>query len=177
MDALGIKNADILGVSEGGMIAQAIAIKRSDLVRKLVLAVTASKNNELIEKTINNWISLTEEENYKELIKDMAYKLYSDKYLKKYKLFMPLLTLLQKPKDKEWFLHLLKSCLTVNTAGSLNQIKCETLVIGGKKDLIVGVDASYEIAKSLNCDLKIYENLGHALYEEAKDFNKIVYNY
>ena len=90
---------------------------------------------------------------------------------------MPLLTLLQKPKDKEWFLHLLKSCLTVNIAGSLIQIKCETLVIGGKKDLIVGVDASYEIAKSLNCDLKIYENLGHALYEEAKDFNKIVYNF
>ena len=43
MDALGIRNADVLGVSQGGMIAQYLAIDRPDLVRKLVLAVTLSK--------------------------------------------------------------------------------------------------------------------------------------
>ena len=44
MDALGISNACILGVSQGGMITQELAIQRPDLVRKLVLAVTASHN-------------------------------------------------------------------------------------------------------------------------------------
>ena len=42
MDTLGIKNADIFGVSQGGMIAQYLAIDRPDLVNKLVLAVTLS---------------------------------------------------------------------------------------------------------------------------------------
>ena len=43
MDTLGITNADIFGVSQGGMIAQYLAIDRPDLVNKLVLAVTLSR--------------------------------------------------------------------------------------------------------------------------------------
>lgn len=33
MDVLGISGADVLGVSQGGMIAQYLAIKRPDLIR------------------------------------------------------------------------------------------------------------------------------------------------
>ena len=53
MDILNIKNADIFAVSQGGMIAQELAIERPDLVRKLVLAVTLCQNNETVEKVIN----------------------------------------------------------------------------------------------------------------------------
>ena len=52
MDFLGIQSADVFGVSQGGMIAQYLAIDRPDLVNKLVLAVTLSKNNETIEKVM-----------------------------------------------------------------------------------------------------------------------------
>ena len=58
MDILGIKNADVFGVSQGGMIAQYLAIDRPDLVRKLVLAVTLSKNNDTVKQVINNWIEM-----------------------------------------------------------------------------------------------------------------------
>ena len=40
--ALGLKKADILGFSIGGMVAQEIALQAPDLVRKLILARTAS---------------------------------------------------------------------------------------------------------------------------------------
>ena len=52
MDFLEIQSADVFGVSQGGMIAQYLAIDRPDLVNKLVLAVTLSKNNETIEKVM-----------------------------------------------------------------------------------------------------------------------------
>ena len=42
MDALNITSADVLGVSQGGMIAQYLAIDRPELVRRMVLAVTLS---------------------------------------------------------------------------------------------------------------------------------------
>lgn len=42
MDALKISGADVLGVSQGGMIAQYLAIERPDWLHKLVLAVTLS---------------------------------------------------------------------------------------------------------------------------------------
>ena len=177
MKELGIENANIFGVSQGGMIAEYLAIYHSELVNKLVLAVTLSKNNKMVEEVINRWINLTKEDNYKELVKDMLYKMYSPSYIKKYKLFLPLLTILQKPKDKDKFINLCKSCLTCNAYNDLDKIKCKTLVIGGALDYIVGKDAMVEIKDKLNCDFYIYEELGHALYEEAKDFNDKVYSF
>ena len=175
MDLLKITNADILGVSMGGMIAQYLAINRPDLVHKLVLAVTLSRNNETITSTINNWIDLTTKADYKTLITNMAEKMYSAKYLKKYRTFLPLLTLIQKPKDKQRFIALAKACLTCNTYEQLEQIKCPMMVIGGKEDKIVGGKACTEIAEKTRCRIHMYDSLGHAAYEEAKDFNQKVY--
>ncbi len=177
MDMLGITNADILGVSQGGMIGQYLAIDRPDLVNKLVLAVTISKNNEIVTAVIDSWIRMTEQGNMKQLVADMAEKMYSDAYVKRYKLLMPLLTVLQKPKDIQRFIKLAKSCLTCNAYDELHKIQCPVLVIGGRQDKVVGGCASEEIAEKLNCGIYMYEKLGHAAYEEAKDFNKRVYDF
>lgn len=177
MDALKIKNADIFGVSQGGMIAQYLAIDRPDLVNKLVLAVTLSKNNETVEYAVNNWIKLTEQNDIKTLVADMAEKMYTDAYVRRYKLFMPLLTLLQKPKDVPRFITLAKACLTCNAYEELEKIQCPVFVIGGMKDKVTSGAASLEIAEKLGCVSYMYEDLGHAAYEEAKDFNQRVYDF
>lgn len=177
MDALDIANADVFGVSQGGMIAQYLAIDRPDLVNKLVLAVTIARNNETVETVVENWITLTKRGAMKELVLDMAKKMYSDAYVKRYKLFMPLLTILQKPKDTDRFITLARSCLSCNAYEELDKIQCPVFVIGGKLDKVVGGNASEEIAKKLGCKIYMYDRLGHAAYEEAKDFNKRVYDF
>ena len=177
MDELGIVNADVWGVSQGGMIAQYLAIDRPDLVHKLVLAVTLSRNNDTVKTVIRSWIEMTEQNNMKMLIKDMAVKMYSEEYRKRYQPFLPLLTILQKPKDKKRFIILAKSCLTCNTYEELNKIKCPVFVIGGRKDKVVGEGSMEEISDKLNCEMYLYENLGHGAYEEAKDFNQKVFEF
>ena len=177
MDSLGLKNADVFGVSQGGMIGQYLAMDRPDLVNKLVLAVTLSRNNPTVEGVIRNWIHMTEQGDMKTFVRDMAEKMYSEEYVKKYKLLMPLLTLLQKPKDVKRFQILAQSCLTCETYENLDKITCPVFVIGGKKDLIVGGKASEEMAEKLGCEIFMYENLGHAAYEEAPDFNQRVYDF
>ena len=177
MDALNITNADVFGVSQGGMIAQYLAIDRPDLVQKLVLAVTLSKNNDTVENVVNSWIEMTERGDMKRLVEDMAFKLYSDAYMKKYKPLLPLLTLLQKPKDVKRFIILAKACLSCNTYEELDKIQCPVLVIGGGKDLVVTGEASIELAEKLGCGLYMYEQLGHTAYEEAVDFNRKVYDF
>ncbi len=177
MDSLEIGNADVFGVSQGGMIAQYLAIDRPDLVNKLVLAVTLSKNNDTVTTVIQNWITMTEQGNMKLLVADMAEKMYSDAYVKRYKLFMPLLTVLQKPKDIKRFIALARSCLTCSAYEELDKIKCPVFVIGGKQDKVVSAEASEEIAQKLGCKIYLYDDLGHAAYEEAKDFNKKVYEF
>ena len=156
MDALGITNADVFGVSQGGMIAQYLAIDRPDLVNKLVLAVTLSKNNPVVETTIEKWIVLTEQGNIKELVEDMAIRMYSDAYVKRYKPFMPLLTVMQKPKDVNRFIKLARACLTCNSYEDLHKIQCPVFVIGGQQDKVVSGIASSEIAEKLGCEIYMY---------------------
>ena len=91
--------------------------------------------------------------------------------------FMPLLEILQKPEDPQRFMILAKSCLTCNAYEELDKITCPVFVIGGRQDKVVGAEASEEIAEKLDCEIYMYEDLGHAAYEEAKDFNKIVYDF
>lgn len=177
MDALGITNASIFGVSQGGMIAQYLAMERPDLVKRLVLAVTLARNNDTVKRVVNNWIGLAEQGSMKELVADMAEKMYSDAYIKRYRPLIPLLTILQKPKDVRRFVILAKACLTCNTYDTLEKINCPVLVLGGRKDQVVTGVASEEIAEKLGCKIHMYDDLGHAAYEESKDFNQIVYDF
>ncbi len=177
MDALGMEKADVLGVSQGGMIAQYLAIDRPDLVNKLALAVTLARNNDTVVSVIRRWIAWTQQGNYKQLVRDMAEKMYSEAYVKRYKPFLPLLTLVQRPKDAQRFIRLAQACLTCNAYEELEKIQCPVLVIGGQQDEIVTGEASAEIAQKLSCRLHLYAQFGHAAYEEAKDFNKLVYDF
>ena len=175
MDALGLKCADVFGCSQGGMIAQHLAIDRPDLVRRLALAVTLSRSNPTVSETVEGWIEMTERGDMRALVRDMAEKMYSDAYMKRYRPLLPLLTLMQRPKDVPRFIALARACLTSDTYARLEEITCPVLVLGGGRDRVVGAEASREIAERLDCELFIYDDLGHAAYEEARDFNERIY--
>ena len=171
MRKLGITKAVVIGVSQGGMIAQHLAIDHADMVEKLVLVVTLARQNRTVQQALGKWKLLAEQGDHKALMIDNAEKSYSEKYLKKYRLIYPMLGVIGKPKDYERFLIQLNSCLEHDTYDDLEKIKCPTLVIGGDRDKIVGADASIELADRIpNSELFIYKGLGHGLYEEATDF-------
>ena len=109
---------------------------------------------------------------------DTAEKSYSEKHLKKYRKYYNILWRVSRPKDYKRFIIQANSCLTHNVYDDLDKIKCHTLIIGGKQDSIVGVNSSKEIADRIsNSELYLYEDYGHAVYEEAKDFNERVLKY
>ena len=177
MDALGLRKADIFGVSQGGMMAQYLAIDRPDLVNRMVLAVTAARNNATVESVIVRWIDWVERGQMRQLVTDMAEKMYSERYLRRYRPLLPLLTVLQKPTDVPRFVNLAKACLTCEAYGELEKVTCPVLVIGSGQDKIVGAAAARELGEKLGCPVHVYETLGHAAYEEAKDFNERVYRF
>ncbi|MDI7815194.1 alpha/beta hydrolase [Clostridioides difficile] len=178
MKTLGILKADIMGVSQGGMIAQYLAADYPDLVNKLMLVVTSSKQNETIQEVVGSWMKMAEKSDYKSLMIDIAEKSYSEKYLKKYRFFYPLLVNIGKPKDFRRFLIQATSCIEHNSYSKLDKISSPTLIIGGDNDSIVGTKSSLELAEGIkNSELFLYKGLGHATYEEAKDFNNRVLNF
>lgn len=171
MKALGITKADIMGVSQGGMISQYLAIDYPELVRKLVLVVTTSRLGETERPTIEHWITLAQEDNYAEIMLDTTYKSYSEVYLKKHKHLIPLLGKIGKPKDFSRFLIQANACLNHDSTEELHKIACPTFVVGGDNDKIVGPNSSPElVAQIKDSRLVMYDGLGHATYEEAKDF-------
>ena len=178
MDALGIGRACVMGVSQGGMIAQYLAIDHPDLVEKLVLAVTAPRVNETIRDCVQTWISLANAGNHKELMIDTAEKSYSADYLKKYRKLYPILGVVGRPSSYDRFLVNAKAILEFDAVHELNRISCPTLVIGGSEDRTVGIEASYELNEQIaGSELFVYQGLGHGAYEEAKDFNQRVFRF
>ncbi len=177
MDKLGICNADILGVSQGGMIAQYLALDRPDLVRKLALGVTLSRSNQVVERKIGEWVGSAERNDYGAIVSDMLKSMYSEQYVKKNRLLFMIALKTAKLNDPERFIRLAKSCLTCDTYDSLDKIRCPVFVLGGKRDRIATAEASEEIAEKLGCPIYMYKNLGHSAYEEGKDFNKRVHGF
>lgn len=172
MERLHLRAADVFGVSQGGMIAQYLAIDHPHLVHKLVLGVTAARTNGVMEEAVSGWVKMAEQGEYGALVTDMFEKMYSEPYLKKYRRLFPVLTKLGKPKDFSRFIALAKACLTCDSYPELHKITCPVFVIGGKQDRVVTGAASEEIAAALGCKIYMYDTLGHAAYEEASDYNK-----
>ncbi len=172
---LNIEKANIMGISQGGMIAQYLSIDYPGLVNKLVLVATLSRQNETVDKTINRWLELAKDKNYKDMIIDSVEKMYSDRYKKKYKLFYPFLGFIGKPKDFTRFIIQANSCINHNAYNELEKIISKTFIIGGAEDRVLSGDSSIEINEKINnSELFIYNDLGHGLYEEALDFNSKV---
>ena len=173
LDALGIKKADVVGISEGGMIALSMAIYHGEYINKLVIGVSSPKTNDLINENIKKWIELVNNNNHKQLMIDTAEKTYSENYLKKFRKIYPIIGLIGKPKSYERFLINANAILNFNEEDNLNKINCPTLIIGGQKDKTVSVDASYLMKEKIkDSQIYIYSEYGHGAYEEAKDFNK-----
>lgn len=171
MTALGLYGAAVVGVSQGGMIAQWLAIDYPDKVGKLVLTVTLSRPNDTVRNVIARWTDMARRGDYRGIMLDTAERSYSEKRLRQARLEYKLLSSLGKPGGFDRFLTQAESCVTHDAFEELGRIGCPTLVIGGTDDRIVTGAASEEIAAGIpGSRLVLYEGLGHGLYEEAPDF-------
>ena len=178
MEQLGIGCADIFGVSMGGMIAQHLAIDYPEKVNRLILTVTSARPNPVLTESIAEWASCAKRDDHTALMDSNLRRIYSEDYYRKNKWMVPVMGKLTKPKVYDRFFVQADACLTHNAYENLHQIKAPTLVIGGEKDRSLGGDASREIAAKIpGAELHMYAQWGHGLYEEAKDFNRVVLDF
>lgn len=175
LEALHIDNASVIGISQGGMIAQLFAIKYPQKVKKLVLALTLSRNNTISRETIVGWIEMAENGDMAKLNKDFMSKTFSSPVLKKLYWINKLFLRSVSKEKRNRFVCLAKSILAFDCYSSLDKITCPTLVLGAKKDMVLGVDGARELANGIpNASYYEFDKLGHAAYIESRRFNKVL---
>ena len=178
MDMLGIRKADIFGVSMGGMIAQYLAIDHPEKVNKLILTVTSARTNPILEESVAEWVDCARRGDHVAFMDSNLRRIYSDEYYRKNKAMAAIAGRLTKPASYERLFIQAEACLTHDAYDSLNRIKAPTLVIGGEQDKVLGGEASREIAGQMpGAELLMYEQWGHGVYEEEKNFNTAVMEY
>ena len=175
METLNLDTAYIMGISQGGMIAQWLAVDFPERVQRLILAVTTAKPSQLARERIEHWQKLSQSGNFKHLMLDIAQHSYTQKSYQKWRFLYNIMGRLGRIKDEKRIVIQSQSCLEHNSLGVLKYIHCPTLILGALEDDVIGVKGSKELEKAISgCQLLILKHSGHALYEENKVFQEAI---
>lgn len=110
-----------------------------------------------------------------QLNKDSMSKSFSSPVLKKLYVMNRLFLRSVSKEKREQFVRLAKSILAFDCYSSLDKITCPTLVLGAKKDQVLGVDGARELANGIpNASYFEFDKLGHAAYIESRRFKKVL---
>ena len=169
MDALGLRDAAVYGVSQGGMIAQALTLARPDLVGCLVLCSTAAHVSEAAASVLGGWVRSAAAGDCEGLMAQFAEHVYSPAYREKYAGAFRVLAGLVTDEEREAFVHLVADAGGFDVRARLHEIKCPVLVIGAGKDRIFGGAASEAIAAATGGTLGRYPDGAHGVYDEDPD--------
>ena len=175
METLNLYAAYVMGISQGGMIAQWLAVDFPGRVQRLILAVTTAEPSQLARERIERWQKLSQSGNFKHLMLDIAQHSYTQKSYQKWRFLYNIMGRLGRIKDEKRIVIQSQSCLEHNSLGVLKYIHCPTLILGALEDDVIGVKGSKELEKAISgCQLLILKHSGHALYEENKVFQEAI---
>ncbi len=174
MDALHIRDAYIMGVSAGGMVAQTIAAKRPDLVKRLVIGSSTPAMTEHARGILNNWSALAKAGKADELGRSFAELIYTEAFYARHK--EAIIASLSGTTEAELkcFAIFADGLCSFDVAANLRAITCPVLAIGGALDRIFPPEQAMQIARQTGGRFFIFDNYGHAVYDEAPDYlNKV----
>ena len=175
LEILKITSAYVMGISQGGMIAQWLVADFPEKVQKLVLAVTTAKLGNLGRERISCWLNLIQTGTYKDLMIDIARHSYTTKFFGKFKYLYRIMGIFGRIKDIKRIDIQAVSCLKHDSLAFLEKISCPTLIIGAENDDVLGLDGSLRLHQHIkDSQLTILPECGHVLYEQNKDFQKRV---
>ncbi len=162
----------VMGFSTGGSIAQYVALDHPDLVRRLVLVVSASRLSDEGRETCERWRKLARGRRWRELRADMAsVNVTSETNKRLARAFMAVFGrfVLGTPSDPSDFLTTLEADLAHDTTGRLPELSAPTLIIGGSEDPFFSESLLRETAGKIpGAELRVYEGVGHGVPKERK---------
>lgn len=171
--ALGLSDICLFGASQGGMMAQVLAVEHPELVKKLVLASTSARVGEEPIRVIENWIRLAEARDGVGLYLDASEKIYPPHVFEKNRRAVEKAGESVVEEEFARFVILAAGIRGFDVLEELTKISCPVLVIGARDDAVLGVEATEEIMRKIgprpDAQMHLYDGYGHVCYDLAPD--------
>lgn len=173
MNAVGVKNACIFGASQGGMMAQYIALEHPELAAALVLGSTTARVNPTFREVLRHWIALAEQGDAERFCDYSVDILYGSAYAQKYGTSIKYILRDITREEFRRFILLAKSGETFDVYDAVKAIACPVLVLGAENDRVLTAQASVELAGQIGCECYLYgSEYGHCVFDEAPDYRQ-----
>ena len=176
MEALGIEQAHVAGISYGGEVAQAFVLNYPAKVRSLILADTVSEVGAELRIVVESWIDPARSADAMGFFNATVPWNFSPQFIRANP------ALLEDAKKRYALLdfpavvRLCECFLGVNFSERLREIKVPTCILVGERDLIKGLTYAEILHRNIpHAELHIVRESGHATcWECANEFNTIV---
>jgi pimeloyl-ACP methyl ester carboxylesterase len=178
-DALGIRQAALVGISMGGFVALELTLRRPELVEKLVLVVTSaggpshvSASREIIALLMPGDEDVETGEGARRVCSAVAAPGFAGRHPEEIDTFVEIAR--HNPMTREAYLRQLQACRAHDVSARLVEIGVPTLVIHGEVDPLVRVQNGRLLAERIRgAELIVYADTGHIPeVERVEEFNR-----
>lgn len=171
---LGLEKVSLFGASQGGMIAQQIAVDHPELVEKLVLGSTCAAVDEARFEVIGSWVRLARAKDREGLYLSFGEALYPRDVFEASRDLLRQMAQAVTEEELARFVILAEGTLGFDAEDRLENIACPVLVLGAADDRVLGPDAANALAEKLGgkpgFQLYMYDGYGHAAFDTAPDY-------
>jgi pimeloyl-ACP methyl ester carboxylesterase len=176
LSALGIDSAHIAGISYGGEVAQAFALKYPDRTRSLVLADTVSEVGPELRITIQSWITAARSGDAPAFFDATVAWNFAPEFIAANPALLEDAKRRYALLDFPAVIRLCECFLMVDFTARLPEIEAPTCILYGEKDLLKGRAYAESLSRNIpHAEVHVLRGAGHATcWERAEEFNTIV---
>ncbi|NJP04261.1 MAG: alpha/beta fold hydrolase [Chloroflexaceae bacterium] len=163
LDALGVPQTHLFGISNGGVIAMQLAARQPQRVSRLVLCSTLAHSDTLIEAKLASWVAALDAGG-PELRFDVALPwVWSAPFLRRHAQIMASFRTRSAQADVKGLRGLIQGAMAYDVRDQLSAIVAPTLILVGEEDLLTPVPCSRELARQISdAQMCILTGTGHA---------------
>ncbi|MFH2038962.1 MAG: alpha/beta fold hydrolase [Chloroflexota bacterium] len=176
LDALHIERAHIAGISYGGEVAQAFALKYPHKTRSLLLMDTVSEVGPELLLIIQSWMDALRSKEPLVFFNSSVTWNFSTEFIAKNGALLEDAKKRYAQLDFPAIIRLCEAFLEVNFTHRLGEIKMPTCIVVGENDLLKGTSYAEIIKKKIpHAEYHVLKGAGHAsCWERPEEFNSVL---
>lgn len=176
LEHLEVKQAHIAGISYGGEVAQAFALKYPAMTQSLILADTVSEVGPELRLIVQGWIDAARASDPEAFFNATVPWNFSAKFIRENPQVVHDAKARYAMLDFPAVLRLCECFLQVNMSGQLRQIEAPTCILVGEKDALKGAPYAKILRREIaHAEYHVISEAGHATcWENAEAFNTVI---